>query len=136
MCRNWRQEFYKWCGNKLYVLGVSGEGKAAAEKKIALFRGTRNAQGASQPSGRGSSEVPSGACSRRLPAWMRPPQVLVVSYETARIYAPQLAGENRSYCCDLMIFDEAHRLKNEDSQGHRELARFPCKRKVLLTGVK
>ena len=36
---------------------------------------------------------------------------------------------------DLVVCDEAHRLKNSSSQGATCLASLPCKRRLLLTGT-
>ena len=41
-----------------------------------------------------------------------PLQVLIVSYETFRLHADKFQGEGS---CDLLISDEAHRLKNKDT---------------------
>ncbi len=40
------------------------------------------------------------------------PQVLIVSYETFRLHAERFKGDN---ACDLLICDEAHRLKNDQT---------------------
>jgi SNF2 family DNA or RNA helicase len=36
---------------------------------------------------------------------------------------------------ELLILDEAHRLKNEVSATRTALSRIPCRRRVLLTGT-
>ena len=37
--------------------------------------------------------------------------------------------------CDLLICDEAHRLKNDATLTNRALAGLACKRRVLLSGT-
>lgn len=60
------------------------------------------------------------------------PQVMIVSYETFRNYAQHLKGEN---ACDLLICDEAHRLKNAATATNQALNQLACKRRVLLSGT-
>ncbi len=60
-------------------------------------------------------------------------QVLIVSYETFRLHASSLAGQEG--VCDLLICDEAHRLKNSQTQTTRSLASLACRRRVLLSGT-
>jgi hypothetical protein len=54
-------------------------------------------------------------------------QVLIVSYETFRLHADKFKGPDS---CDLLICDEAHRLKNDQtltnkvSPGKRVAPRF------------
>ncbi|KAH9603099.1 hypothetical protein KSS87_010374, partial [Heliosperma pusillum] len=59
-------------------------------------------------------------------------QVLIVSYETFRIHAPKFS---QSGSCDLVICDEAHRLKNDQTITNKALASLECKRRVLLSGT-
>jgi DNA repair and recombination protein RAD54 and RAD54-like protein len=55
-----------------------------------------------------------------------------VSYETFRLHAERfLAPES----CDLLICDEAHRLKNDQTLTNRALASLACRRRVLLSGT-
>ena len=39
-------------------------------------------------------------------------QVLIISYETFRLHAERFAGDR---ACDLLICDEAHRLKSDQT---------------------
>lgn len=55
-----------------------------------------------------------------------------MSYETFRNYADRLEGE---HACDLLICDEAHRLKNAATATTKALARLACRRRVLLSGT-
>jgi DNA repair and recombination RAD54-like protein len=59
--------------------------------------------------------------------------VLIVSYETIRTHIARLV--KHPDCCDLLVCDEAHRLKNNENQTSKALASLPVKRRVLLTGT-
>ena len=58
--------------------------------------------------------------------------VLIVSYETFRVHAPKFAAPGS---LDLLICDEAHRLKNADTLTARALGALPCAARVLLSGT-
>lgn len=59
-------------------------------------------------------------------------QILICSYECLRTHVKRLTKYEN--CCDLLICDEAHRLKNSDNQTSRALDSIPVRRRVLLTG--
>nr|PNR53914.1 hypothetical protein PHYPA_007589 [Physcomitrium patens] len=59
-------------------------------------------------------------------------QVLIISYETFRMHAARFEKEGS---CDLLICDEAHRLKNDKTLTNQALASLPCFRRVLLSGT-
>ena len=59
--------------------------------------------------------------------------VLICSYETIRTHIKRLNKNKES--CDLLVCDEAHRLKNSENQTSRALASLPVRRRVLLTGT-
>jgi DNA repair and recombination RAD54-like protein len=59
--------------------------------------------------------------------------VLIISYETFRIHAERFRGRNDA--CDLLICDEAHRLKNERTLTNQALNSLTCRRRVLLSGT-
>ncbi|KAH9656079.1 protein CHROMATIN REMODELING 25 [Citrus sinensis] len=59
-------------------------------------------------------------------------QVLIVSYETFRMHSSKFSC---SESCDLLICDEAHRLKNDQTLTNRALAALSCKRRILLSGT-
>lgn len=59
--------------------------------------------------------------------------VLIISYETFRIHAPRFHA--RPDACDLLICDEAHRLKNDATLTTQALAGLACRRRILLSGT-
>eukprot|EP00980_Cylindrotheca_fusiformis_P025859 scaffold14741_cov135-Cylindrotheca_fusiformis.AAC.9 len=59
--------------------------------------------------------------------------VLICSYECLRAHVGRLIKHGD--CCDLLVCDEAHRLKNNENQTSRALNSLPVKRRVLLTGT-
>ncbi|KAF3320678.1 putative DNA repair protein rhp54 [Carex littledalei] len=59
-------------------------------------------------------------------------QVLIISYETFRMHSAKF---ERPDSCDLLICDEAHRLKNDQTLTNKALAALPCKRRILLSGT-
>jgi superfamily II DNA or RNA helicase len=68
--------------------------------------------------------------------------IVLLSYGVARNDAEQLAAVSKAEAeeasrpgFDLVIFDEAHVLKNPSSQTHRELAKIPARVAIGLTGT-
>lgn len=61
-----------------------------------------------------------------------PAQVLIISYETFRIHAERFTS---SGTCDLLICDEAHRLKNDQTLTNKALGAMACRRRILLSGT-
>lgn len=59
--------------------------------------------------------------------------VLIASYECLRTHVKLLT--KHVDCCDLLVCDEAHRLKNSENQTSRALNSIPVQRRVLLTGT-
>jgi DNA repair and recombination protein RAD54 and RAD54-like protein len=60
-------------------------------------------------------------------------EVLICSYECLRSHVGRLLKNKE--CCDLLVCDEAHRLKNNDNQTSKALDSLPVKRRILLTGT-
>jgi DNA repair and recombination RAD54-like protein len=56
--------------------------------------------------------------------------MLVLSYEGFYRFIDIL--ENK---CDLIVFDEGHRLKNKNSKAYKKILNFSCRKRVLLTGT-
>ncbi|KAH7679572.1 DNA helicase protein [Dioscorea alata] len=61
-----------------------------------------------------------------------PFQVLIISYETFRMHSSKF---EKCGSCDLLICDEAHRLKNDQTRTNKALAALPCSRRILLSGT-
>jgi DNA repair and recombination RAD54-like protein len=59
--------------------------------------------------------------------------LLIISYETFRIHAERFHAAPDA--CDLLICDEAHRLKNEATLTNQALGKLTCLRRVLLSGT-
>jgi DNA repair and recombination protein RAD54 and RAD54-like protein len=59
--------------------------------------------------------------------------VLIASYECIRTHIKLLSKHKD--CCDLLVCDEAHRLKNSENQTSRALNSLPVQRRILLTGT-
>ena len=57
-------------------------------------------------------------------------RLLFVSYESFIKHMKVLNGN-----CDIIIFDEGHRLKNDKSKSYKMVKSFSCKRRILLTGT-
>ncbi|KAJ8619003.1 hypothetical protein MRB53_015189 [Persea americana] len=76
------------------------------------------------------ADVVSGIDSFLRPS--SPFQVLIISYETFRMHSSKF---EKSGSCDLLICDEAHRLKNDQTLTNRALAALPCHRRILLSGT-
>eukprot|EP00775_Hariotina_reticulata_P012633 gene12633-12762_t len=68
----------------------------------------------------------------RFTAAGSPYHCLIISYETFRLHAQRLTGPGS---CDLLICDEAHRLKNDATLTNRALDSLPCRRRILLSGT-
>jgi SNF2 family DNA or RNA helicase len=55
---------------------------------------------------------------------------LVASYEHFYKYSDSLGSK-----CDLIIFDEGHRLKNKKSKLFKKIQQSKCRKRILLTGT-
>eukprot|EP01038_Epipyxis_sp_PR26KG_P013185 gene13185-17668_t len=61
--------------------------------------------------------------------------VLIISYETQRLYSKLFEKAKSDNYCDLLICDEAHKLKNADSGLSKSLNHLPTKKRILLSGT-
>lgn len=57
--------------------------------------------------------------------------MLIASYETFRAHAHRVA----SVPIELVICDEAHRLKNDKTKTSLAISQLPAKRRLLLSGT-
>lgn len=106
---NWDNEIRKWVGDHCPTFAV----KTEAKKMIKTFL---------QHSKKG---------------------VLIISYDSQRLYSSLFDSHIRASssvqiggnCCDLLICDEAHKLKNAESEMAKCLNRLPAKKRILLSGT-
>ncbi|KAF9412764.1 DNA-dependent ATPase protein rad54 [Podila epigama] len=107
LVRNWANEIIKWLGaGKIGVLTCDAKGTKEE---------TNNAM-----------KQWASAKQRMV---VNP--VLIISYESLRMYAPVLAQTP----IGLMLCDEGHRLKNSGSQTFVELNKLNVQRRVILSGT-
>ncbi|KAF2101763.1 DNA repair protein, SNF2 family [Rhizodiscina lignyota] len=107
LVRNWANELVKWLGEgAIHPFAV--DGKASKEELIQQMRQWAIASGR---------------------AVIRP--VLIVSYETLRLYVDEL----RNTPIGLLLCDEGHRLKNDESQTFTALNGLNVQKRVILSGT-
>ena len=58
-------------------------------------------------------------------------QVLVISYDAFRRHAAAIYRRDT----DLLVCDEAHRLKNSETGIYKQLNKLQCRRRILLSGT-
>ncbi len=106
LVKNWESEIIMWLNGDCKCLALSESTRKDVISTITLFLST--------------------------PQY----KVLILSYETFRIHSSQFtSGKHSGSPCDLMICDEAHRLKNCETATSRALAALPCRRRILLSGT-
>lgn len=109
LVKNWDDEIIKWLHGRVKTIALFESNRESVIKGISNF-----IEGSKRPR-------PSAA------------QVLIISYETFRMHAQRF--HDAPCCCELLICDEAHRLKNASSQINRALSGLACRRRVLLSGT-
>lgn len=107
LVRNWANELVKWLG-KDAISPFAIDGKATKEELIQQLHQWSVATGR---------------------AVSRP--VLIVSYETLRMYVDDLKGTP----IGLLLCDEGHRLKNGESQTFTALNSLNVQKRVILSGT-
>lgn len=105
LVKNWYNEFGKWLGSRVNVLAIVNESKEKTTEQLTTFMANQNAR-----------------CGA---------PVLVISYETFRLYAHILNSSE----VGLVLCDEGHRLKNCENQTYNALMGLQTKRRVLLSGT-
>ncbi|KXZ56498.1 hypothetical protein GPECTOR_1g446 [Gonium pectorale] len=111
---NWDNECTKWLQARS---GGGGEGERGRLKTLALCESSRE-------------DVVANIALFLHPSNVY--KVLILSYETFRLHAERLQAP---HACDLLMCDEAHRLKNDATLTNRALDTLQCKRRVLLSGT-
>lgn len=107
LVKNWANELDKWLG-KGTLNSFAIDGKASKSELTMQLRQWAIAEGRSA---------------------VRP--VLIVSYETLRLNVAELKNTK----IGLMLCDEGHRLKNDESQTYVALNALNVKRRVILSGT-
>lgn len=114
LVKNWEKEILKWVGDRVKVVALSEASREHVTSAIRSF----------------------------TTSFASP--ILVISYDTFRLHADSFVS--RYYqpgdelipgktSCDLLICDEAHRLKNDKTLTTQALSKLECKRRVLLSGT-
>ncbi|XP_030377292.1 DNA repair and recombination protein RAD54-like [Scaptodrosophila lebanonensis] len=105
LVKNWEKEFTKWLQGRLLCLAMEGGSKEDTTRTLEQF-------------------------ALNTATRMGTP-VLLISYETFRIYAHILCKTE----VGMVICDEGHRLKNSDNLTYQALMGLKTKRRVLLSGT-
>lgn len=105
LVKNWYNEFGKWLGNRVNVLAMANEAKDKSIEILTTFMANQSSR-----------------CGA---------PVLVISYETFRIYSEILNASE----VGLVLCDEGHRLKNCENLTYQALMGLQTKRRVLLSGT-
>ncbi|XP_058056332.1 DNA repair and recombination protein RAD54-like [Anopheles bellator] len=105
LVKNWYKEFGKWLGCRVNCLSIDGGSKEQTTKELEQYM-------ANQSQRHGTP-------------------VLIISYETFRLYAPILNNSE----VGAVLCDEGHRLKNCENLTYQALMGLKTKRRVLLSGT-
>ena len=110
LVKNWAAEIIKWLGDRLEG-GVLALSESSRENVIEAL----------------NQYTMQGVYKRE----QKYPPVLIISYDTFRLHYERLVNNGP----ELIICDEAHRLKNNETKTNVALAALPCTRRVLLSGT-
>ena len=102
---NWDDECNKWLKGRVKTMPVCESSRADVVSSVTRFLGPRNTA-----------------------------QVMIISYETFRVHAERFK-EKGEQGVQLVMCDEAHRLKNGDTLTNKALCSVPCARRVMLSGT-
>ena len=111
LVKNWEDEFEKWINSKAHDKSERVECMALSDTSRKTVEGMID-------------QFLSPACYY---------DVLVISYETFRAQHQRFARKKDS--ADIIVCDEAHRLKNDEAQTSQALASLACRKRVLLSGT-
>jgi superfamily II DNA or RNA helicase len=124
LVNNWAKEISKWVGKRVKPLAMAEVSREQAIMDIATFLSEKNKY--YDPENPLTQNTGGFNISTATP-------VLIISYETFRLHAKMF--HECPHSCDLLICDEAHRLKNDETLTNKALNDLPCRRRILLTGT-
>lgn len=151
---NWDNEIRKWVGEHCPTFAVKTDPKKMI-KTFLQHRGkgvlivsyetqrlySKLFESAAKPSilnkapgtgtGTGTGAVSSEACDVGDAAVVHGPGVEVTTTDPVRL----LRAHSNNGVCDLLICDEAHKLKNADSGLAKSLNLLPARKRILLSGT-
>eukprot|EP01029_Cantina_marsupialis_P009077 TRINITY_DN212664_c0_g2_i3.p1 TRINITY_DN212664_c0_g2~~TRINITY_DN212664_c0_g2_i3.p1 ORF type:complete len:694 (+),score=181.96 TRINITY_DN212664_c0_g2_i3:706-2787(+) len=107
LVKNWGKEVDKWCHGNMDCICLNESSKDKVTAGIKRF------------------------VAQRATAGKRAAPILILSYEVFRMYSDMFPPD----CCDLLICDEAHRLKNATTQTAVCLDKLNTKKRVLVSGT-
>jgi DNA repair and recombination protein RAD54 and RAD54-like protein len=141
---NWDAELRKWLCGRARVLPIGEMSRDEAGRLMRAFV-AGGSGGVGRPAGAAAAGryPPNNATAKttnntkkqshaELLAVASAAEVLIASYETFRNWAKLFRHEGS---CDLLIADEAHRLRNSETATYKALFSLPCKRRVMLSGT-